>query len=73
MLDYRTEEEKKSNVAYVVTCNSCGRESVVGESHGRYCPYCGPDTITPVHIKKVEGKPGEGLHIDTDKQVVDWR
>ena len=38
--------------AYVIKCDSCGKTSLVSKYHKRYCPVCGPDTITPIEISK---------------------
>lgn len=38
---------------YLVRCGCCGNTSLVEGTHKRYCPVCGPDTITPIVVKKV--------------------
>ena len=41
----------KTDPGYTIRCGSCGNSSIVPESHGRYCPVCGPDVATPIEIK----------------------
>lgn len=48
MLDYRNIGDRSEGV--IIHCDSCGQYSRVSLTHGRYCPYCGPDTITPITI-----------------------
>ena len=44
---------------YLVRCGCCGNTSLVEGTHKRYCPVCGPDTITPIVVKKVVKKAKE--------------
>lgn len=42
--------------AFIIECESCGKKSIVSDEHGRYCPICGPDVITPITVTKYEEK-----------------
>lgn len=53
MLDIRKNKEG----GYMIKCDSCGRSALVSEDHGRYCPFCGPETITPITVTPVEEWP----------------
>jgi hypothetical protein len=51
MLDFRKDEDKAAGAGYKVFCDSCGQTSL--SSHGRYCPVCGRDSITPITVTKL--------------------
>lgn len=36
--------------AFRIRCDSCGKTSLVSDEHKRYCPFCGPNVITPLDI-----------------------
>lgn len=48
--DFRHEGDKGG---YKIFCDSCGQTSYVSEDHGRYCPICGKDTLTPITVEKI--------------------
>ena len=39
---------------YLIICGSCGNRSMVSAKHGRYCPVCGPDVVTPIKVMRLE-------------------
>ncbi len=49
-LDFRTDRNPKNS--WVIRCNSCGFKTLVNTEHGKYCPICGPDVLTPVTAER---------------------
>lgn len=50
MYDFRTNAEDE---CYMLFCNSCGHTFLVDKTHKRYCPHCGPSTVTPLTVTKM--------------------
>lgn len=53
--DYRLPEDRLSGKGYRIRCNSCGMNTL--SSHDRYCPFCGPDTVTPFVSEQIDLTP----------------
>ena len=53
--DYRLPEDRLSGKGYRIRCNSCGMNTL--SSHDRYCPFCGPDTVTPFVSERIDLNP----------------
>lgn len=53
--DYRLPEDRLSGKGYRIRCNSCGMSTL--SSHDRYCPFCGPDTVTPFVSERIDLTP----------------
>lgn len=55
--------------AYIISCDSCGRRSVVSSDHKRYCPVCGPDAVTPISVTRYEEPPARQPIIVPSKRL----
>ena len=58
--DFRHEGDKGG---YKIFCDSCGQTSYVSEDHGRYCPICGRDTLTPITVEKIVPEGEKKLYV----------
>jgi len=43
--------------AFIIDCDTCGKRSVVSDEHKKYCPVCGPATITSILHTKYSNDP----------------
>lgn len=62
MFDFREEHEKEAGTGYVIHCETCGHDSIVGHHHKRYCPICGPNTVTNIRFTRFNGNVKENMH-----------
>lgn len=49
-LDFRMDRDPRNS--WVILCNSCGIKTLVNTEHGKYCPVCGPNVLTPVTAER---------------------
>lgn len=62
--DFRTGDGK----IYLISCETCGKKTIVSEGHKRYCPVCGPDTVANINV--VPYKDADGCDTGTSIPLI---
>ena len=58
--DFRNKGDKGG---FQIVCDSCGQTSYVSADHGRYCPICTKDVITPITVTKIVPEGTKKLYV----------